>query len=91
MQGLGKQKVGYFRKISQMASKFGFFVSHEPQKIRRRDFQSLFSSRSETNKLCFKCQDNHQRCPLQITLSNFFLRFQKKKTPRETSSRGVGK
>jgi hypothetical protein len=25
MQGLGKQKVGYFRKISQMASKFGFF------------------------------------------------------------------
>jgi hypothetical protein len=25
MQGLGKQKVGYFRKISQMAVKFGVF------------------------------------------------------------------
>jgi hypothetical protein len=42
MQGLGKQKVGYFRKISQMASKFGFFCEPRASKNKEKGFSIPF-------------------------------------------------
>jgi hypothetical protein len=42
MQGLGKQKVGYFRKISQMASKFGFFCEPLASKNKEKGFSIPF-------------------------------------------------